>query len=681
MRSRMQGPAARWLGAGMLAIAMLAGCGGGGGGSETAAPPPVAAVPQPAILFAGAVSAAAEGADVIGSTGGQIELDASGSKDGEGGTLSFAWSIVSKPSGSALNLASASAAKLRFLADVSGSYVFKLRVTNGKGGFAEKNATVSVNNRVPNAVLVINASYKAQPVAETPVSVSAGSRIVLDASGSTNADGDKITTTWELLQKPAASVPSLAVTDQAARFKPDVPGLYAVRAYGTDGKGQKFETVYWFDVNNALPNGATQDTVAVISRDKQTVTVGQPVVASGLLSYDEDGGKLNYVWAVDSRPAGSVAVLGASTVAVPSFTPDVSGAYVLSMTVSNGRQTAVAYLKLNVIAPTYSVVALPFRPLKARYNMGRERLIVATASPDALRVINPVDGASASVSLPAAVKTFDMSADGKLAAVLHEGMVSLVDLETLQLLRSTATADFPTEVFVNNAGVVFLSGQSKGLASVPLVEVLNARTGQVVDLRNDVSAGFYGDMQGIFVPSRNTAYLVNNDVPLFRPSDFIADPKTGILMQIGYAIPTPAPTPTALIPMAAPFFLSVMEGMLGTASGTYFNANTLEYIGRYTLNSPSSSVLSMSYSTDNGETLLMENDRSLASDPTYQANYRRYTGLMQVPAGKVALPYIDGEQSYGIGIFHTSINRSVALVQTGGALKSTPRAKYYLVYR
>ncbi|MDO8037638.1 hypothetical protein [Janthinobacterium sp. SUN137] len=677
MRSRMQGPAARWLGAGLLAMVMLAGCGGGGGGSETAAPPPVAAVPQPAILFAGAVSAAAEGADAIGSVGGQIELDAGSSKDSDGGTLSFAWSLVSKPAGSGLNMGAVATPKLNFQPDALGTYIFKLRVTNGKGGFAEKNATVLVNNRVPNAVVVVNATFTAQALVKPAVSVSLGAGIVLDATGSTDADGDKVTTTWDLIEKPAGSTSNLRVVDQVARFSPDVLGLYKIRARGADGKGAYAETVYQFDANNTMPSGVIQGTVAVISRENQTVPVGQPVVTSGILSYDEGGGKLAYAWAVDSRPAGSVAVIGEATAVVPSFTPDVTGAYVLSMTVTSGRQLAVAYLKLNVIVPTYSVMALPFKPLEARYSKGMDRLIVVTPNPDSLKIINPADGTFSSVSLPAAVKSFSLSADGKLAGVLHEGVVSLIDLEAGKLLRSTGTAGSQTEVFTTDAGIVFLSGQSKGSLREPVLEGFNARTGQLVE-RRTTSGGFYGEMKGIFVASLNKGLVTINEEPLFQPSAFLVDSQQGYILQTSYSIFMPHP-----IPMAAPFFLSPKEDLLFTASGTYFKADTLVYVGRFALSNTNNGVLSVSYSPVKAEALVMERDGLgyLGSDPAYQASYKRFTGDLLFPAGDVTLPYIGGEPSYGIGIFHTAAGDPVALVQTGGAQKGTARAKYYLVYR
>ncbi|MGK5010216.1 PKD domain-containing protein [Janthinobacterium sp. MDB2-8] len=654
-------------------MAMLAGCGGGGGGSETAAPPPVAAVPQPAILFAGAVSAAAEGADAIGSMGGQIELDAGGSKDADGGALTFAWSIVSKPASSGLNMGAVATPKLNFQPDALGTYIFKVRVTNGKGGFAEKNATVLVNNRVPNAVVVVNATYTAQPLVKDAVSVSARSGIVLDATGSTDADGDKVSTTWELIQKPAGSSSTLFVAGQTARFSPDVLGLYKVRARGADGKGAYAETVYQFDVNNSMPLGVIQGTVAVVSRNNQTVPVGQPLVTSGILSYDEGGAQLTYAWAVDSRPAGSVAALASASTAIPSFTPDVAGAYMLSLTVSNGRQTAVAYLKFNAVIASYSVVDLPFTPQEVRYSKGLDRLVMISSDPDAMKITNPADGVTTSISLPTSVKSFNLSPDGKLAAVLHEGVVSLVDLVAVQLLRSTGTEGTQTEVFTTNDGVIFLMGQSVGMSTRSAIAVLNGRTGQVMP-GLDFSPGFYGTLRGVFAASKNKAFAVQGTS--YAISYFTVDPQTNAILANAYVYGD--------YPIGAPLFLSPKEDLLFTAAGTYFSTDTLKYVGRFILSSAGNTVLSMSYSPVKAEALLMETSYNYiypVGDVTYQASYKRFTGDLLFPAGDVTLPVIGGEQSYGIGIFHTAAGDPVALVQTGGFQKNTPRVKYHLIYR
>ncbi|WP_338679296.1 hypothetical protein OPV09_21010 [Janthinobacterium sp. TB1-E2] len=682
MRSRMQGPVVRWLGVGMLVMVMLAGCGGGGGGggggNDTISPPPVNTAPKAAVYFAGTVSNGSNGADATATTGADVVLDASGSSDAEGDVLSYIWSLVAKPAGSAYVPVTPTGVKLSIKPDVLGNYVFNLRVTDSKGAFSDKSVTVIADNTPPNAVTVIRATFTAVPVNQPPLTVSVGSGVALDASGSTDVDGDVVSTTWQLITKPVDSMSTLYATGQGAVFSPDVMGMYQVRAHTTDGKGAYADTVYQISAANRAPVGVIRGTVAVISRDTQMVPIGQPVVTSGILSYDEGGAPLSYAWAVDTRPSGSVAVVGAAMAAIPAFTPDVAGAYVLSLTVSNGRQTAVAYLKLNAVTSTSSVVALPFKPVEMRYSQAVDRLVVVTAEPYTIKVINPVDGATTSIDLPTAVKTFNLSPDGKLAAVLHDGVVSLVDLVSGSLLKSSGTGGMQTEVFVTNAGVVFLSGQSTVSYARPAVAVINARTGQAMPSLEFGNSGFYGALRGVFAASKNKAFLSQGNYATL--SYFTIDPQTHAILTNG--------TVYSDYYISSPFFLSPKEDLLFTANGTYFSTDTLQYMGRFTFGSSSSggsnSMQAMSYSPARAEVLLMESSLDYAypaNDTVYQTSYKKYSGELLFPAGSVSLPVIGGEQSYGIGIFHTAAGDPVALVQTGGAQKGTARAKYYLVYR
>ena len=678
MNNCMYGQVRGWLGAGLLVSLLLAGCGGGGSGTEAAAPPPVNAAPKVALQFAGTVSTGAGGADATATTGANVVLDASTSSDTEGDALSYAWSLVSKPTGSAYAIATANTAKLGMKPDVLGNYVFNLRVTDSKGAFADKSVTVIADNTPPNPVIVVNATYSADAVTMHPaLAVSVGSGVVLDATGSTDANGDAVTTTWELIEKPATSVAALVVTGQSARLAPDILGLYKVRARGADGKGAYAETVYQIDAANLAPVNVINGAVAVITRDTQTVPVGQPVVTSGILSYDEAGAKLSYAWAIETRPATSVAGVGAASTAIPSFTPDVAGAYVLSLTVSNGRQSAVAYLKLNVVTSTSSVVALPFKPVDMRYDQGLDRLVLTTAEPDTLKVINPANGTTTSIDLPAPVKSFNLSADGKLAGVLHEGVVSLVDLVSGAVLKSTGTGGSQTDVFVTNDGVVFLIGQSVSASSRPSIAVLNGRTGQALP-SVDYSSGFSGVMRGIFATSKNKVFASQSSSSYF--STFTIDPKTNAVLTSGSSYSDYA--------MSSPFYLSPKEDLLFSSNGMYFNTDTLKYVGRFILGSSSSygsnNVQSLSYSPGKAEVLMMESAYTFGStayDTTYLTSYKKYSGDLLFPAGTVSLPVIGGEASYGIGIFHTAAGDSVALVQTGSGQKSNARLKYYLVYR
>jgi len=99
----------------------------------------------------------------------------------------------------------------------------------------------------------------------------------------------------------------------------------------------------------------------------QSVATGTAVTLSGAASRDPDGDPLSYSWSFTGRPAGSAAALVNPTSVSPSFTPDLAGDYVLSLTVSDGRVTS---------APaTVTITArLPYDPAVDQQNATAARL-------------------------------------------------------------------------------------------------------------------------------------------------------------------------------------------------------------------------------------------------------------------------------------------------------------------
>ncbi|MEJ2049278.1 MAG: PKD domain-containing protein, partial [Calditrichota bacterium] len=74
---------------------------------------------------------AAAGSDQSVSIGDTVTVDGSGSTDADGGTLTYQWTLQSKPSGSAASLHDANKAKAWFVADVGGTYTLQLKVSDG----------------------------------------------------------------------------------------------------------------------------------------------------------------------------------------------------------------------------------------------------------------------------------------------------------------------------------------------------------------------------------------------------------------------------------------------------------------------------------------------------------------------------------------------------------------------
>jgi len=160
-------------------------------------------------------------------TGTTVTLDASASTVGSGSSLTYAWQLIAKPVGSAAVLSSSTSAKPTFVVDLAGSYVASVIVNDGKA--SSSGDTVTVTASVVNAAPVANAG-----IAQ---SVAGGSVVTLDASASSDANGDPLTYIWTLTAKPAGST---AVLSSSASVKPafvaDMAGSYIASVTVSDGK-------------------------------------------------------------------------------------------------------------------------------------------------------------------------------------------------------------------------------------------------------------------------------------------------------------------------------------------------------------------------------------------------------------------------------------------------------------
>jgi hypothetical protein len=156
--------------------------------------------------------------------GATVQLDGSGSSDPDGDALTFSWSFVSRPAGSAAALRDPAAARPTFVADLPGTYMMQLIVNDGQVNSTPDTVTVSTNNSSP----VANAG------ADQTVAVRATVR--LDGSGSRDPNGDPLTFQWVLTSVPQGS--NAVLSDATAvnpTFVADLPGVYLVQLIVNDG--------------------------------------------------------------------------------------------------------------------------------------------------------------------------------------------------------------------------------------------------------------------------------------------------------------------------------------------------------------------------------------------------------------------------------------------------------------
>jgi hypothetical protein len=358
----------------------------------------------------------------------------------------------------------------------------------------------------------------------------------------------------------------------------------------------------------------------------------------------------------------------------------VAGTYVASVTVSDGKVSSVGYITVSALSASVTTMRLPFTPLISRYSKGLDKYIAVSAAPNLLNIVDPFTGVLRQVPLPGAVKEMTISPDGKLAVALHEGTISVVDLENTVLLRSSSTNGSQTEAFISNGGLVYLSGNPNFSSSGAALTVINGKTG--VDMSATLATAnansyFYGSANGVYSSINRKGYIASGgsatDIYTFSiDANNVASPLVDNVYHYDYLSPQS-------------FFLSTNEDLLFTGNGNFFRTDTMKYAGKLVLVMPS--ILAMSQSNSADEALVMTYNSTYYDYnigqyiKTYEANYHRFTGSLYYAAADVALPVINGAQSYGLGIYHSANSNPVALVQTGGSGSTDTGLSYYLLTR
>ncbi|MEJ0029130.1 MAG: PKD domain-containing protein [Bacteroidota bacterium] len=134
-------------------------------------------------------------------------------------------------------------------------------------------------------------------VAGPDVTATSGSSVTLDASKSSDPDGDSLSYEWLILTKPQASQATILHFDSVKGiFTPDVSGLYLIRLVVTDNIAVNADTI---DINVIKAN---HPPVANAGPDgKVNVGASYNLTGSGT---DPDGDTLTYSWTLPQKTCG-----------------------------------------------------------------------------------------------------------------------------------------------------------------------------------------------------------------------------------------------------------------------------------------------------------------------------------------------------------------------------------------
>lgn len=237
--------------------------------------------------------------------------------DPDSDPLIYNWQLQAKPESSTAQLQQSTSATPSLTADVEGDYVVTLVVSDGELSSPQVTSVLHTKDNKKPVTLV---SYKS--------SISVNEQVTLDASASYDPEGAVLSYHWEIVSSSNQAVLS-STSSSAPTLSAPAEGQVVVSLKTNDG--EQFSDTQTLTINvtqNAKP-------VIIHTGDKARYsTVGSTVNFDASQSYDPEGTALSYEWEL-STPTGSSASLSSTNQNITELTPDLTGNYILTFTVTD----------------------------------------------------------------------------------------------------------------------------------------------------------------------------------------------------------------------------------------------------------------------------------------------------------------------------------------------------------
>ena len=202
--------------------------------------------------------------------GALVQLSGSG-KDPQGLPLTYSWSLITVPSGSAAALSNKTIANPTFFADLPGTYIAQLIVSDGNLSSKPATVTITTTGSAPIANPGQNQT------------VLTGTAVALSGSGSTDSNGNPLSYSWTFTTIPSGSAATLLNANTVSTsFVADLSGVYVVQLIVNDQQANsapKTVTITATPPNITLtPNPLN----LVVSSAVVTVTINPAAGGNGL---------------------------------------------------------------------------------------------------------------------------------------------------------------------------------------------------------------------------------------------------------------------------------------------------------------------------------------------------------------------------------------------------------------
>lgn len=228
----------------------------------------------------------------------RARLDGTASSDGDGNIVSYQWTKITGPAQFIIANSNSSVTDITNL--IEGSYVFRLRVTDNRGGISDDNITVKVNPAPPPP----NAAPVAQAGSDKTIALPTSS-VTLNAGASVDPDGNIVAYAWSYVSGPA----NYTITSQNATVTTVTgleEGVYAFRLEVKDNDGAKNADTVLVKVNAATIPPPTPNLAPVARIEGGDQVIQLPLNEAGLNgsnSSDPDGTIVSYTWSKLSGPS------------------------------------------------------------------------------------------------------------------------------------------------------------------------------------------------------------------------------------------------------------------------------------------------------------------------------------------------------------------------------------------
>lgn len=280
-----------------------------------------------------------------------VYLSGYSSYDPEGDAFSYVWSIEEKPADSAVEFSAYDPMDTQVESvtttalDQLGDYKFSLKLTDASGASAISFVDITLVDSPPEiSDLSISGTSS-----DRGNSFEAGRPVEVHPYITDDYDehyGGNLTYIWELTH-PAGSQAVLENShESSAAFTPDLIGQYALKLTVTDSAGG-------VDVmTKAVHVVHTAPTAIIDLNQGNLIRVGDKLQLYGYGSGSQTDYDLDYLWTIDSAPAGSVATFSPDArEGHVAFTPDKTGTYRIGLTVTDDYGAeGTTYKNISVVA-------------------------------------------------------------------------------------------------------------------------------------------------------------------------------------------------------------------------------------------------------------------------------------------------------------------------------------------